>query len=148
MRAPDAKLSCPSAQPDMTEARVLGIVGGTVEQPRVDYLKKEAEVSAADLQAIGGRDLTQVLRFSARCESHRCGQFKDGRCSLASRIVQGLAPVVDSLPPCQIRATCRWYAEEGREACLRCPQVVTLVPNGMAELGRVAALPEQMPPAE
>ncbi|NCS45084.1 MAG: nitrogen fixation protein, partial [Microcystis aeruginosa BS11-05] len=33
--------------------------------------------------------------------------------------------VTDILPPCRIRQNCRWWLQEGKAACLRCPQVVT-----------------------
>jgi len=33
----------------------------------------------------------------------------------------------DGLPACLIRATCRWYQQEGKAACHRCPQVVTYI---------------------
>jgi len=31
----------------------------------------------------------------------------------------------DGLPPCLIRASCRWYAERGAAACRACEYVVT-----------------------
>jgi len=46
------------------------------------------------------------------------------RC-LAAMIVQWLPSVVDTLPPCAIRPACRWWQQEGKAACVRCPQVVT-----------------------
>jgi len=36
-----------------------------------------------------------------------------------------LDPVVSALPRCAIRPVCRWFRQEGRAACLRCPQVAT-----------------------
>jgi hypothetical protein len=33
--------------------------------------------------------------------------------------------VVDALPACAIRPACRWWQQEGKAACQRCPQVVT-----------------------
>ena len=60
--------------------------------------------------------------------------------TLAQRIVETLDPVVDALPSCLVRASCRWYAEQGAQACFRCPQVVTVIPPGNAPLNR-AALP-------
>jgi len=30
-----------------------------------------------------------------------------------------------TLPPCRIRQSCRWWLQEGKAACFRCPQVVT-----------------------
>lgn len=134
----ETRLSCPSAQPDMQDARIFGVIAGTPAQPRVAYLKKKAEVTEAMLSQLGDLDPTQVFRYAARCESARCAQYENGRCSLAKRIVTLLEPVVSDLPSCQIRDTCRWFAEEGGQACLRCPQVVTLVPSDQNALRHAA----------
>ncbi len=139
--APLSPFSCPSAQPDMAEARIFGVLSGTAEQPRVAYLKQEAVIPADATPATGDLKPIEVFRFAARCEEGRCAQYADGRCSLGQRLVDGLDEVVDSLPSCTIRPTCRWYAEQGRAACLRCPQVVTLVPQLGDRLSRAAALP-------
>lgn len=134
--------SCPSAQPDMQEARIFGVLSGSAEAPRVAYLKAEAVIPAAQVPDTGGLNPIEAFRFAARCEGHRCGQFADGRCSLGQRLVEGTDAVVDTLPSCTIRASCRWHAEQGRQACLRCPQVVTLIPRGSDRLSRAAALPK------
>ena len=71
------------------------------------------------------------MRFAARCEESRCCHF-DG---------QILPAVVEALPARLIRSECRWYAQEGRPACLRCPRVVTrnYAPNeDMVRAARVA----------
>ena len=138
MAGPAKPLSCPSAQPDMADARIFGIVAGTAEEPRVAYLKAEAAVTDEMLESLGDLKPTQVFRYAARCEESRCAQFDKGCCSLGRRIADQLPKVTDTLPSCQIRATCRWYAEIGREACLRCPQVMTLVPADQGDLARVA----------
>lgn len=134
------QLSCPSAQPDMAQARVFGVVAGARDEPRVAYLKRSAQVTPELLAELGDRDPTSVFRYSGRCEEHRCAQFDGTRCTLAQRIVETLAAVVDQLPSCQIRRSCRWHAEEGQAACLRCPQVVTRVPADQNAL-REAAQP-------
>ena len=133
--------SCPSAQPDMAEARVIGVVSGTAEAPRIAYLKAEAVMPASQVSMDGALSVSEVFRLAARCEEHRCSQFADGRCSLGERIVKGTDAVVDTLPSCTIRATCRWFAEQGEPACLRCPQVVTLILLGCDKLSQAAALP-------
>lgn len=134
----EAELSCPSAQPDMQDARIFGVIAGTPAEPRVAYLKKKAQVTPEMLGELGDVDPTRVFRYAARCENGRCAQYEDGRCSLAQRIVRHLAPVVAELPSCQIRDTCRWFAEESGAACLRCPQVVTLVPEDQNALRHAA----------
>lgn len=133
--------SCPSAQPDMQEARAFGVLSGTAEAPRIAYLKAEAVIPAAELPETPGLQAIEVFRLTARCEEGRCAQYADGRCSLGQRVVDGLDPVVDTLPSCTLRDTCRWHAEQGKPACLRCPQVVTLVPRNGDRLSRAAALP-------
>ena len=55
--------------------------------------------------------------------------FAENRCRLASRVVETLPEAVDGLPPCRIRPTCRWWQQEGKAACLRCPMIVTETAN-------------------
>ena len=68
---------------------------------------------------------TEVFRFAAHCEGKGCLHFDGANCRLATRIVQILPAVTEGLPACPIRPTCRWYQQEGKPACLRCPQIVT-----------------------
>jgi len=137
MRAP---LMCPSAQPDMADAVILGVRGGPTEAPFVSYLEQPVPVSA-ELLALSQPLLpTEVYRFAARCEEHACRHFDGSNCNLATRIVQILPEVAGALPPCKIRHECRWFQQEGRPACLRCPQVITQVENA-GEQFRLVATP-------
>ena len=88
MDGADPPLSCPSAQPDMVDAHPFGIVSGTVQEPRVAYLKRDAEVTPEMMAELGDLDPTRILRFSARCESSRCAQFEGGRCGLGERAAE------------------------------------------------------------
>jgi hypothetical protein len=121
----DKILMCPSAQPDMAGVRVLGVVGGTVEANQVAYINEPLPVTDELLASAAPLKPTEVFRFAAHCEGKACRHFDGTNCNLATRIVQILPAVVDALPACLIRPTCRWYQQEGRAACLRCPQVVT-----------------------
>src|SRR5581483_4348436 len=118
-------LLCPSAQPDMEEARVLGVVGGAQSEPALAYLNEHLGVSDELLASTAPAKPTQVFRFAARCQEKACCHFDGKNCNLASRIVQILPAVTEALPACLIRAECRWYQQEGGAACMRCPQVVT-----------------------
>jgi hypothetical protein len=69
---------------------------------------------------------TEVFRLAATCAEHKCPHFDGSDCQLATRIVQILPAVVDTLPPCIIRKDCRWYSQEGGAACRRCPEVTTV----------------------
>ncbi len=109
----------------MDEPQVFGIVAGTARAPRVGYLTRP--VHPDDLAgSLSDIEATRVLRIAARCEESRCVHFDGDCCSLGQRVRETLPPVVDILPRCSIRATCRWYSEQGGAVCHRCPQVVTL----------------------
>ena len=120
-------LSCPSAQPDMAGAQPIGVLSGSPSELRIAFFKKEA-LEAFDWQGrFSGPDATHVLRFGAHCEEKGCGHFDGHSCQLGKRVSEDLAPVVERLPPCLLRPSCRWHAEQGPRVCLRCPQVATQV---------------------
>ena len=123
----ETALLCPSAPPELPGSRVLGVVTGTAEAPEVAYLDEYLPVDEQVLALAGTAKATQVLRFAAPCQQEKCSHFDGTNCNLVTRVVQMLPQVVDILPACLIRGTCRWFAQEGREACRRCPQVVTYV---------------------
>lgn len=138
-RKPDFQpLLCPSAQPEMSQSMILGVIGGTMEEPRLSYLEEPQPVSADLLTLAGPVQPTEIFRFAARCEESACCHFDGARCMLATRIVQILPAVVEGLPPCKIRPTCRWFQQEGKDACFRCPQIVTQVYDDSEQVRRVA----------
>lgn len=123
---PTSPIQCPSAPPEWTGAVVTGVVGGTADAPRIVPLREAVNASAEILALIEpGIVATEVLRFAAPCAGDRCGEFAAGRCTLAARIVGHAPAVTDALPYCTIRAACRWWQQEGKAACHRCPQVLT-----------------------
>jgi hypothetical protein len=115
---------CPSAQPS-PDGVVIGVVTGSIEKRRIGYLSQPQPVTEEILALAGSTDPAQVFRMASPCMGDGCKHFSGGDCGLVKRIVAGLDPVVSGLPPCQIRPTCRWFRQEGRAACVRCPQVVT-----------------------
>jgi hypothetical protein len=125
---------CPSAQPDMAEAAVFGVVLGTALEPAVALTAPELAV----LRASGPLKSTQYLRIAARCEEGRCLHFDGTRCQLASRVATRLKKVVSALPKCSIRTDCRWFQQEGPGICFRCPQVITESSTPSQELAQVA----------
>ncbi len=142
MAAPDrdsAALLCPSAQPEMADAHVLGVVEPTPAGPRIAYLNERIPAAAEILAHAAPMPAGSIFRLAATCESARCTHFDGTHCRLASRIVGSLAEVTERLPPCTIRPSCRWYQQEGRPACLRCPQIVTLEDAADAAMIEVAS---------
>ena len=126
-KGPGKEIDCPSAQADADGARMFGVMTGTPEAHRVGYLTEIVPLSKQLLALAGSAKPTQLFRIAAPCAgaSGGCKHFKSHACSLAERIVAGVPAVVNALPACQIRSTCRWFRQEGKEACFRCPQVMT-----------------------
>ena len=116
---------CPSAQPSMAGARVIGVVLGTPEEPTISYLEESIPIDELDVD-VDPTLFTQIFRIAAECEGDACAHFTDDSCTLAERISRDVPGVVEMLPRCTIRRECRWYAERGAAACRRCPQVVTV----------------------
>ena len=131
-------LLCPSAHPEMAQSRIFGVMGGSVEEPRVIYLE-EPTPAAPDVLALAGPvKPIEVFRIAATCVESACRHFDGKDCQLAARIVQILPAVTEALPACRIRQDCRWFEQEGRPACLRCPQVITQNYSPSDEMVRAA----------
>jgi hypothetical protein len=116
---------CPSARPALDKSIAFGVIGGTVEEPHVTYLKQPLPITDDLIAASAPVTLAEVLRSAAPCAAKGCQHFDGANCRLAMRIVEQLPAVTETLPPCAIRRDCRWWQQEGRAACMRCPQVVT-----------------------
>ena len=129
---------CPSAPAGLPGAVVFGVVGGEPEAPRVGSPAETPPATPAVLALVRPADPGEVFRLAAPCAGGACRHFDGERCRLAGRVVALLPVVVAGLPPCRLRPRCRWWQQEGRAACLRCPQVATAVPDPPAALRQVA----------
>jgi hypothetical protein len=110
----------------MAGAVVFGVAGGGEEgADLVAYLKQPQPVTAELVALAGPVRPTTVFRFAAPCAESACVHFDGADCRLAARIVEHLPVAVDVLPWCGVRSRCRWWQQEGRAACLRCPAVAT-----------------------
>jgi len=142
---PDTSLStavmplCPSAPPGAADATLFGVVTGPVGYRRMRYLTKLQPVTSETLALAGPVRLGQVFRVAATCAGRQCTHFDGTNCRLAQRIVEFLPPVIDGIPPCRIRPTCRWWRQEGKAACQRCPEVTTEIANPTELQRRVAS---------
>jgi hypothetical protein len=132
---------CPSAQPGMDRAMVLGVVQQDGPRPVVEYVKTRIPATPEVLAMAAPLKPTEVFRLAATCAEHKCPHFDGADCRLATRVAKMLPPVVDSLPPCAIRKECRWFSQEGAAACMRCPQITTLSYDLSPQAREVAGLP-------
>ncbi len=142
MAEEQSDLNCPSAQPEMEGALVLGIVEEREGHQEVSYLEAQRDVDQQVLDLAKPLVPTEVFRFAAKCVTSKCQHFDGGTCNLASRIAKLTDEVVTSAPKCVIRKTCRWYRQEGIEICFRCPQVTTNFDPRNGALREIAGLTE------
>jgi hypothetical protein len=136
-----ASFLCPSAHPEMAHSRIFGVVGGTVQEPQVAYLEQTLPAGAGMPALAEGVKPIEVFRIAGTCVESSCRHFDGRDCQLVTRIVQILPAVADGLPACRVRWNCRWFAQEGKPACLRCPQVVTQNYSPNEEMVRAATPP-------
>jgi hypothetical protein len=122
---PAAPLACPSANPDWDDVQLLGVVLGTPEAPET-WFTGVRPVEPEMIEAAKPARPAEVFRFTARCREGACAQFEGGRCRVGAAVAAHLDPMdTQALPRCGIRGQCRWWREQGAEACRRCPTVVT-----------------------
>jgi len=137
-RRRDSETLCPSARAEMSDARVFGLVLGTPEMAQTAYLDQVRPATPEMLALSGPVQPNEIFRIAAPCAGHGCRHFDGSDCQLAQRVVQILPAVADNLPPCRIRAECRWWKQEGRAACVRCPQIQHEVAMPTDDLVRAA----------
>ncbi len=115
---------CPSSRCE-PGAILLGVVQA---DGRVGFLKQLMVVDQefADI-AREGRAPEKRFRFSSPCLKAACKQWTGSRCGVIDDVSEcvGDDQRLDGLPECSIRPQCRWYRQNGAEACSVCPLVVT-----------------------
>lgn len=133
------KTLCPSARPELPESVVFGVIGGTVDKPHVTYLPQSQPITDDLIAMSAPVTPTEILRTAAPCAALGCQHFDGTDCRLAKRIVEQLPTVSEQLPPCSIRKDCRWWQQEGKAACMRCPQVITDNYSASAQMRQAAS---------
>lgn len=121
MTAPDSPRTCPSARAE-PGAILLGMQGA---DGRMVPLRTAMPVDGGFLAAAGPRPEAR-MRFAAPCVQGACAQWTGHACGVIQRVLDHLGvPAAPALRPCLIRATCRWFSEQGAAACGVCDLVVT-----------------------
>jgi hypothetical protein len=122
----------------MDGSLILGVLRQIDGVERLHHLAEPLPVTREVLALARDVRPTEIFRFAAPCAESACAHFDGSNCRLATKIVQHVGEVVDALPPCRIRPTCRWYTQEGRPACLRCPLIFSDTANPSEELAFAA----------
>ncbi len=118
--------TCPSARA-APGATLLGIKGadGRVKPMRTMMVVDQTFVDNA---SVPGPPEAR-MRFASKCETSGCKQWTGTRCGVIDNVLAHLkvvdVDVRDTLPPCAIRPTCRWFDQSGESACHACELVIT-----------------------
>ena len=122
------EMLCPSATPQHRKEHgiIFGVVLDSPSQPQVTYLPVLQPATPEILAFCSPSEPDEVFRIAAPCARQKCRHFNSEQCGLIQNAVQIVPIVMETLPPCRIRSRCQWWHQEGKAACLRCPQVVTL----------------------
>ncbi|HTV67938.1 MAG TPA: hypothetical protein VMF90_05305 [Rhizobiaceae bacterium] len=120
-----AKPLCPSA-PLKPGASVFGYVG---EDGAVAYLGAPAKVTRDFIDMAGQveRKATARLRIAAPCVKNACRHWED-RCMISDFVAASDAAArlgYPGVPDCAIREACRWFGQNGFEACRNCRFIIT-----------------------
>jgi hypothetical protein len=115
---------CPSSAAEMEDSVIFGIVLGTPEEPHVLHLNQVKPIPQELLDLDAPVKPAEIFRIAGACSESDCKHYDGSKCRLVERIVDGLPTVTEQIPACAIRSSCRWWHQSGKEACLRCQQIV------------------------
>ena len=126
-----APLLCPSSRCN-EGAVLLGIIG---RDGQVGYIRPALTVTQDFVEAAqGGRRPEHRFRFAAPCEGTACVHWTGVECGIigdALSAAKSISPdqsPSEQLPNCTIRSQCRWFAQEGSQACGVCRFVFNYLP--------------------
>jgi hypothetical protein len=116
------KFSCPSA-PLHESSKLLGIVN---QEGEVAILPQPLAVDENFIEnALEGRTPEKRFRFTNKCVKSACQQWNGDSCGVIKTVLEKIEEQYwkTELPACGIRDTCRWFFQEGGNACKVCPLV-------------------------
>jgi hypothetical protein len=105
------------------------LIGIVMPDGRVGSVEPPLEVDAAFADRVSadpGTPGESRFRFARECVTTACRQWRNDQCQVghAAATVAERLEIVEGLPRCAIRSTCRWWQQEGRAACAACQWVV------------------------
>lgn len=116
-----SKKMCPSYV-GKVGAQLFGVVG---KDGKVQFITPLTVTEDFLEQNKDKNSLEQRFRFTGKCVEKGCAQWdkEESKCSL-SRKVQNLEIHKEAeLSYCPIRSQCRWFSQDGKEACFSCNEV-------------------------
>ena len=74
----------------------------------------------------GKNSLEQRFRFTGKCVEKGCAQWnnEESKCSLSQKVQNlDVGYTNKELSYCPIRSNCRWFHQDGKDACFSCNEV-------------------------
>lgn len=107
----------------MREPWLLGFLGA---DGRLGYIRPALPVDGEFVKRVDEYgDPESRFRFADRCVQDACTHWSENRCALIGQLIDAATLLEPgSLPRCDIRSDCRWFAQRGHDACGVCPVVV------------------------
>lgn len=113
---------CPSA-PLYKGSKLLGVMNANHE---VDILENPIEVDDVFIEAANtGKVAEQKFRFVNKCLKSGCKQWTGDSCGVITRVLSTIEESIlkSDIPECSIRSNCRWFSQDGYNACKACPLI-------------------------
>ncbi len=112
------KKSCPSA-PFKVGHSVFGIFKG-------DHLEFTEGLIKIDEEMVLEVEKAEY-RATMKCVTKGCVNWNGKKCTVPEQMAYFVDPYAQSADyeNCSLRPTCRWFAENGRNACKMCPLIKT-----------------------
>jgi len=118
-------MACPSSD-CKPGARLLGV---RQDDGTIALLPEPLSIDEAFFEKVAAHPVApeRRFRFTNKCVKSGCGQWNGKGCGVIENVVKLFAESHPQapLPHCAIRKTCRWYHQEGNDACRVCTFVVT-----------------------
>ena len=116
--------TCPSSTL-AEDAVLLGLVN---ENNEIDFIENKIIVNNTFVAAAqNGTPAEQRFRFANKCVKSGCSQWTGSRCGVIDEVLNTIEEKYwkDTLPNCSIRDNCRWFSQNGANACKVCSYVIT-----------------------
>jgi hypothetical protein len=114
--------ACPSARAEPGNLLYGRVADGRIERLGTPLVLDDGFVAAVSANGSPERR----FRFAGKCHEGACAQWTGTGCGVIERVLAEQGPPAGGpLPHCFLRASCRWYAQRGGEACVACSLVVT-----------------------
>jgi hypothetical protein len=121
------ELTCPSSHCAPGNL-LIGIVAGDGSIVPIRPPLAVDDTFVDDARQASQRPAEARFRFAGRCVTSSCQQWTGSRCGIGD-IVAASRPEPEPLRPCVIRPTCRWWAQNGPDACRGCALVAHTAAN-------------------